>query len=58
MKTVSNSYHQAILDATFESKFPEYNDHWRCYHPTSRLSDSDYRDTIEISHEAIEGFMS
>lgn len=56
MKQVSNGYYQAILDATFDARFPEYTDVWRCYHPTSKLSDSDYRDTTEISHEAIEQF--
>ena len=37
-----NSYHLAILQATDNSKFPEYSDLWRCYHPTALMLDSDY----------------
>ncbi len=37
-----NSYHQAILEATNNGKFPELGDFWRNYHPDSVLSDCEY----------------
>jgi len=42
MNKVSNGYHQAILEATFNGQFPQYSDLWRCYHPFSPMKDSDY----------------
>lgn len=56
-----NSYHQAILEATNNGKFPELGDLWRNYHPTSVLSDSEYyyeeacRFELTTKEEAITG---
>jgi hypothetical protein len=58
---IMNSYHQAILEATNNGKFPELGDLWRNYHPTSVLSDSEYyyeeacRFEPTTSEEAITG---
>lgn len=42
MKKVSNSYFQAILEATCGGLFPKYSDLWRYFHPSALLLDSDY----------------
>lgn len=42
MRTIKNSYFQAISKVTTNGKFPEYSDLWRCYHPTALMLDSDY----------------
>lgn len=42
MRKVSNSYYQAIIEATCDGLFPKYSDFWRCYHVTALMLDSDY----------------
>lgn len=41
MKKVSNTYFQALLDATIDGRFPNYSDFWRYHHRDGRLEQLD-----------------
>lgn len=55
---VKNTYFLAILEATSSGLYFDYSDHWRCYHATSLMLDSDYCFFNDLSFETTEESMS